>query len=564
MTFWPDKTGVPGDMGQRAGQDRSADSSQPLVLAAMAMFAAVAVLGVLLRPTLPIDETRYLTVAWEMRTGGNWLVPHLNGALYSHKPPLLFWLINLVWLLVGPSETAARLIGPAFGLAGIWATARLARRLYPDQPQIGGRAALALAGAMGFVLFAGLTMFDAMLTLATVLGVLALTHVPDRGWKAWCGFGAALALGALSKGPVVLIHLLPVALTLPLWMAQRPAQAAAGGRGRIWRQTLAGLGLALLVGLALVGLWLVPALLAGGDDYRRAVLWTQSAGRMVDSFAHQQPFWFYLLVLPFMTWPWSWSPAVWRAARFPGPLPVWIGVPVLAFSLISGKQAHYLLPEMPALALAAAPALIGMGARIRWAALLPGAFALLLGAVMLGLGPHSWRVAADPMAPAALAAVLALISAALVWTGGMTAAASTVLMLAISTLFLGRMGEEYDAGPIARRLAPHEVSGVGVVAGGYAGEFGFAGRMTRPVTVFDTSDAGFAWLAQCPGRVLLSRTGNIPEAGLDASVVSTAAIPFRGARMELWVEPADPAPDPAGPSPTSSFADHAKPEGSCP
>lgn len=550
MTFWPDKTGpaqAPVQPPVRAaGQTHIADQQQSMVYMAMAMFAAVAILGVLLRPTLPIDETRYLTVAWEMRSSGDWLVPHLNGAPYSHKPPLLFWLINLVWLVFGPSETAARLIGPGFGVAGIWATAALARRLYPGQPQVAGWAAMALAGSMGFVLFAGLTMFDAMLTLATVLGTLTLTHVQDHGWKAWCGFGAALALGALSKGPVVLIQLLPVALALPLWA------------GISARRMLRGLALALLVGLSIVGLWLVPALIAGGDEYRQAVLWTQSAGRMVESFAHQQPFWFYLMALPFLTWPWSWSPAIWRAARFPGPLPVWICVPVVVFSLISGKQAHYLLPVLPAFALAFAPALTGAARRIRWAALVPGAFALLLGAAMLGLGPHSWQVAVDPLAPAALAALLALGAAVLVWTGGLTAAASVVLMLAVSTLFLGRMGEDYDAGPIARRLAPHEGQGVGVVAGGYAGEFGFAGRMTRPVTVFGTSDEGFDWLAQCPGRVLLSRTGNIPAAGLDPAVVSTAAIPFRGARLELWVEPA------SRPAALPAAADHNATEGSCP
>lgn len=38
---------------------------------AMAAFAAVAVLGVLARPLLPIDETRYLAVAWEMRLHGD-------------------------------------------------------------------------------------------------------------------------------------------------------------------------------------------------------------------------------------------------------------------------------------------------------------------------------------------------------------------------------------------------------------------------------------------------------------------------------------------------------------
>ena len=46
------------------------------------------------RPLLPVDETRYLAVAWEMWRDGNFLVPHLNGETYSHKPPLLFWLMH--------------------------------------------------------------------------------------------------------------------------------------------------------------------------------------------------------------------------------------------------------------------------------------------------------------------------------------------------------------------------------------------------------------------------------------------------------------------------------------
>ena len=113
---------------------------------ALLAFGVVAVVGILARPVLPVDETRYLSVAWEMRAHGNWLVPHLNGAVYSHKPPLLFWLINLVWSVTGVSAFAARLVGPAFGLATIAATAGLARRLWPEDAAAGGRAALVLAG----------------------------------------------------------------------------------------------------------------------------------------------------------------------------------------------------------------------------------------------------------------------------------------------------------------------------------------------------------------------------------------------------------------------------------
>ena len=39
-------------------------------------------------PLLPIDETRYVTVAWEMRQSGHWLLPTLNGEPYDLDEPL--------------------------------------------------------------------------------------------------------------------------------------------------------------------------------------------------------------------------------------------------------------------------------------------------------------------------------------------------------------------------------------------------------------------------------------------------------------------------------------------
>ena len=68
------------------------------------LWIVVMAAAILTRPLLPVDETRYLAVAWEMWLGGDYLVPHLNGETYSHKPPLLFWLINLGWGVFGPCE----------------------------------------------------------------------------------------------------------------------------------------------------------------------------------------------------------------------------------------------------------------------------------------------------------------------------------------------------------------------------------------------------------------------------------------------------------------------------
>lgn len=99
---------------------------------AIGLALGLAVALPLLRPVLPVDETRYLSVAWEMQRDGSFVVPHLNGEIYSHKPPLLFWLINLVWSVIGVSEIAARLVAPAFGVLGVALTWRLGGRLFPE------------------------------------------------------------------------------------------------------------------------------------------------------------------------------------------------------------------------------------------------------------------------------------------------------------------------------------------------------------------------------------------------------------------------------------------------
>lgn len=469
---------------------------------AMAGFALVAAFGVLARPLLPIDETRYLAVAWEMRTSGDWLVPHLNGAAYSHKPPLLFWLINLMWTLTGVSETAARLIGPAFGVATIWATGRLAARLWPMDEGVGGRAAMILAGFGVFAVYGGLTMFDAMLALAVVLGALALVAAGGR-WRGWGAFGAALAFGGLAKGPVILVHLLPIALLAPLWK-ELPL-----------RQTAAGLALALGVGIALVGLWLVPAILAGGPEYREAVLWTQSAGRMTDAFAHARPWWWFLALLPVLLWPWAWSPALLKRIAAldlradPGLrlTAVWAGSALGLFSLMSGKQLHYLIPTLPAAALLMARAMGGDGIRALPAILPPAILGIAF--LVAALGLVTGEQAARLLSPGWVMALVALGCLGLAALGarlrGPALAALGLGLVALLDLafLLGVPGRIYDAGRIASLIAPSDAIGIGVTER-HHGAFAFAGRLRNPVETLSPKQAE-GWLAENPTRALVAR-----------------------------------------------------------
>ncbi|MCB6179607.1 glycosyltransferase family 39 protein [Rhodobacter sp. Har01] len=466
-----------------------------------------------LRPLLPVDETRYLTVAWEMHGAGSAIVPHLNGEIYAHKPPLLFWLINLVWSLTGVSEVAARLVAPAFGVLAVALTWRLGDRLFPERPGLGGRAALILASTGIFVLYGSLTMFDTMLCVAVLVGVLALWQIDrGKGWPAIALLGAALAFGVLAKGPVVLVHLVPLALTRPLWSMAPP-----DGRPVAWFASLLG---ALAVALAIIGLWLGPALWLGGPEYRAEVLWRQSAGRMVNAFDHARPFWFFLAALPVLLWPWAWRGPVLRGLASRGlfrdrrarALAIWGGATLVLFSLISGKQVHYLLPALPAAALALAavpPPRPGLGPAalsllvtapvLVWAWLLSTGAAQIDGAPVTSLGPL------DLALPGGLAIGLLL---ALAFAGRRAPTVAWALVAPASLVVVhlalrAPLQEHFDTARFAAELARAPQAGIGIVGRRYQGEFGFTARLAAPIQPLDT-EALASWIAAHPGGLLIA------------------------------------------------------------
>ncbi len=480
---------------------------------AVCLFVVVILTLVLMRPLLPVDETRYLTVAWEMWQGGSKFVPSLNGEIYSQKPPMLFWLINIVWLITGVSEIAARLVGPAFGLASIILTARLARDLWPNQPGRAGFSALILATGAVFLLYGSTTMFDTMLTtavLGAILALLALFRAP--GVLPILGLGAALALGVLAKGPVVLVHVLPVAALMPVWAdrATRPSL------GRWYRD----IGLGVAVALALVMIWLGPALVLGGEAYRTDVLWRQSAGRMVASFAHDQPLWFFPALLPVFFWPWGWSRSAVasmsarrllneESSRF---VLVWAVSALVIFSLISGKQAHYLLPELPALALllsgmVTSPVSFARKMVLMTPALLVSGLAI---AIFSGVVPQA-QVNGAEMPVVVLAMTLAvsvalIVSIMLVKSVVLaTAIAAPATLVALHLALTSMVWAGYNPGIIAEILGRQQAKSIATTDDGYSGQFSFSARLERPVTYLSGPEALSAWIKENPGGVLISR-----------------------------------------------------------
>ncbi len=335
------------------------------------------------RPPIPIDETRYLSVAWEMWHSGNFLVPQSNGIPYSHKPPLLFWLVHLGWWLFGVNEWSARITPPLFGLGAILLARGLATRLWPEDATIRRLVPFFLLGTFFWSLFATLTMFDMLVAFFALLALHGLLRVQaGRPGSGWGLFALALALGILAKGPVILVYVAAPALLAPLWQERKLAA---------WAAWYGGFFAAVAVAVALVLSWAIPAARAGGEAYGQAILFGQTAGRMVHSFAHQRPSWWYAALLPLLLLPWTLCGCLWKGlARLsfrslPERFCLTVLVPgLLVLSLVSGKQVHYLLPLLPVLFLLVARVFsLAAGAARPGILFLAGFFLLLAAALPL-------------------------------------------------------------------------------------------------------------------------------------------------------------------------------------
>lgn len=316
-------------------------------LAAAGLVLAIGLAVLVLRPPLALDETRYLHVLQSMPRGG-WILLHENGAPYTHKPPLLFWLAWLLGGAFGLQQLALRALPALCSALCVLLAGRVGRRFGS------AHAAWVQAALLLPLLFAQALYFDALLS-ACVWAALLAWIAGRTGW-------AGLALGAalLAKGPVALLSFVPLALALAHLRPRRPSARGSAGA----------LALACTLGLALLAAWALAAGLLGGPLVRQELWFDQTAGRIAQflargspgsappSFPHREPFWFYVPVallgaLPFTPALAYWPRAERAALRAAGarPLVVALAFVLLAFSLISGKQPHYVLPLAPALAL---------------------------------------------------------------------------------------------------------------------------------------------------------------------------------------------------------------------
>lgn len=347
-----------------------------------------------LRDPWPADEPRFVLVAKQMVESGNWLFPHRGQELYPDKPPVYFWLLSLSYLVVGSWRWSFLLPSLLAGMLTLWLTFDLGKRLWSRRTGLWAAAAVLFSVQFAYQ-FKRAQIDPTLVAMTTASFYLIARHLLlGPNWRLLAGGFFLAGLGVITKG----VGFLPLLSLLPLWLYRRlgfqPLYAARPGDA--WRWLAAGLAF-----IAAIALWLIPVAYLGltSDNpehqrYLDNILFKQTAERYANPWHHHEPFWYFAEIIALFWLPFSlaffWLLKPWRQAFKARDLKValpllWGLLVVLFFSISSGKRDMYILPALPAFALAAAPYLQAISQRTGFRRALLG-FVLLLGLLLLGLG----------------------------------------------------------------------------------------------------------------------------------------------------------------------------------
>jgi len=329
-----------------------------LLFAALVIFGA----GIGMRNPWPADEPRFALIARDMVETGRWFFPEVGAELYSDKPPVFFWMIASVYALTGSLKVAFLLPSLVASIVALLAIYDLGRRWWGHRTAMW--AAMALVATAQFALQARLAQIDMTLCMWTTLGLYGLArHLIDGPRWGWYCFGfAAAGAGIITKG----VGFLPSLALVPWgWAAWKSWPGAT--RTKSWKWILGPLAM-----LAIASLWFLPMLWlvdragdAAHQAYKHEILFKQTAERYASSWHHiKAPWYFVVEAIPSL-----WMPLViavpWLVPRWREKLKArdarilillgWAVLVVLFFSASPGKRGVYILPALPAVALASAP-----------------------------------------------------------------------------------------------------------------------------------------------------------------------------------------------------------------
>lgn len=345
------------------------------------------------------DETKYAQVIREVRAGAFFL-PTLHGQPFTHKPPLHFWMIDLLTYPLGVYSTWAFVLPSlAAFLFLLWLMWRME----------GPLAAFVCGTALMVWGSAQTARMDVTFTALIVLAA----YLMRRGALVWSG--VALGVATLVKGPMAPV--IGIFLFAFEWIRLRRRPS---GKSLV----------ALAVMIAIPLLWFIPAMSVGGESYTRDVLVKQTMGRAVGAWVHKAAPWFYFVHAPADLFPWFFLVvvalvAVYKRGDEPSKFYIsWILAVLVPYSLLSSKLDVYMMTMIPPVA-----ALIARFLQVndRWSEWGWRANVLMLG-ILAGLGVAGFFIAPPEAKTLCVVLAAAAIVALIVSFRGRDVVTSTLLV----------------------------------------------------------------------------------------------------------------------------------------
>ena len=294
-------------------------------------------------------EPRYAEIARVMFAKGEWIVPMVNGDLYTDKPILYFWLVLIAAKVAGAvNEWTVRLPAAFGGVGFVLTTYFFARDFF--SPRIGLLAAVMLATSARVIWEARWAHIDALFCFFFLLSVyFAARALLRKGDSSEILLAYVfMGLATLAKGLIGVV--LPALLLVSFMIARRDWRLIAAAK----------LHLGIPIFLMVVAPWLLLVNGATESRWLADFIYVHHIQRYTAGAGHRQPLFYYFTTLPVDLLPWTVFaiPALFAYRRCRGLLtdPVklffalWFLVIFVFFSASNTKRDLYLMPLLPTVA----------------------------------------------------------------------------------------------------------------------------------------------------------------------------------------------------------------------
>jgi len=316
------------------------------------------------------DEPRYAQIAHEMLVRFDsahtikgrlsaCVTPYLYGRPWLEKPALYYWRAMFVFQDFGVHDWAARLPSATFAFIMVALIYLHMRRFRPGGHLDAALITVACAGIIGFARGASTDMQMAAPLAIGLLGWYAWYETDSKFWLFDIYFFTGVA--TLAKGPVAPF----LAITIVAAFAFLRREWSLLRRSFWWP--------GVVLYFAMVLPWFIAVQHQNPTFFREFFLEHNLERFASDRFQHQQPIWYYLVVVVLAVMPWTviavrafidgiaTSVQEWRARHFsqclkgnarPGDafpefLVIWALIPIIFFSFSQSKLPGYILPSIP-------------------------------------------------------------------------------------------------------------------------------------------------------------------------------------------------------------------------